>query len=116
MLYAFLKPFAVALMRLLFRLEGRGTAHVPARGPVLMVANHSSAGSLSLQYCPEPMNDSIVPCEVASKQASSGMICPPGTTSMRNRPPLISSTTAASRSATPWRRSMAGVQVVDIRH
>ena len=42
MLYAILKPFAVALMRLLFRLEGRGAGHVPARGPVLMVANHSS--------------------------------------------------------------------------
>ena len=29
-------------MRLLFRLEGRGTEHVPAHGPVLLVANHSS--------------------------------------------------------------------------
>ena len=42
MLYAVLKPIAVALMRLLFRLEGRGTHHVPAHGPVLMVGNHSS--------------------------------------------------------------------------
>lgn len=42
MLYAFLKPFAVAVMRLLFRLEGRGAEHVPARGAVLLVANHSS--------------------------------------------------------------------------
>ena len=42
MLYAVLKPFAVLLMRLLFRLEGRGTEHVPAQGPVLLVANHSS--------------------------------------------------------------------------
>lgn len=42
MLYAILKPVAVALMRLLFRLEGRGARHVPARGPVLLVANHSS--------------------------------------------------------------------------
>jgi len=41
-LYAFLKPIAAALMRLLFGLEGRGMAHVPARGPVLLVANHSS--------------------------------------------------------------------------
>jgi 1-acyl-sn-glycerol-3-phosphate acyltransferase len=41
-LYAFLKPFAVAIMRLLFRLEGRGMTHVPAHGPVLLVANHSS--------------------------------------------------------------------------
>jgi 1-acyl-sn-glycerol-3-phosphate acyltransferase len=29
-------------MRLLFRVEGRGTEHVPAEGPVLIVANHSS--------------------------------------------------------------------------
>ena len=42
MLYAILKPIAYALMRLLFRLEGRGLEHVPARGPVLLVANHSS--------------------------------------------------------------------------
>lgn len=42
MLYSFLKPIAVALMRLLFRVEGRGTEHVPAEGPVLIVANHSS--------------------------------------------------------------------------
>jgi 1-acyl-sn-glycerol-3-phosphate acyltransferase len=42
MLYAVLKPIAVALMRLLFRVEGRGMEHVPAEGPVLIVANHSS--------------------------------------------------------------------------
>ena len=42
MLYALLKPIAVALMRLLFRVEGRGSEHVPAEGPVLIVANHSS--------------------------------------------------------------------------
>ena len=42
MLYAILKPIAVALMRLLFRLEAHGTEHVPPRGPVLIVANHSS--------------------------------------------------------------------------
>jgi 1-acyl-sn-glycerol-3-phosphate acyltransferase len=41
-LYAVLKPLAVAVMRLLFRLEGRGASHVPAAGPVLLVANHSS--------------------------------------------------------------------------
>jgi 1-acyl-sn-glycerol-3-phosphate acyltransferase len=29
-------------MRALFRLEARGTSHVPLRGPVLLVANHSS--------------------------------------------------------------------------
>ena len=42
MLYAILKPITLAIMRLLFRLEGRGMAHVPLRGPVLLVANHSS--------------------------------------------------------------------------
>jgi 1-acyl-sn-glycerol-3-phosphate acyltransferase len=42
MLYAVLKPIAVALMRLLFRVEGHGQEHVPAEGPVLIVANHSS--------------------------------------------------------------------------
>jgi 1-acyl-sn-glycerol-3-phosphate acyltransferase len=42
MLYAILKPLAVAVMRLLFRLRSRGTEHVPAEGPVLFVANHAS--------------------------------------------------------------------------
>lgn len=42
MLYEILKPLAVLLMRLLFRLEGRGAEHVPPHGPVLLVANHSS--------------------------------------------------------------------------
>jgi 1-acyl-sn-glycerol-3-phosphate acyltransferase len=42
MLYAVLKPIAVALMRLFFRVEGRGREHVPATGAVLIVANHSS--------------------------------------------------------------------------
>jgi 1-acyl-sn-glycerol-3-phosphate acyltransferase len=41
-LYAVLKPLVRALMRLLFRLEGRGSEHVPRNGPVLLVANHSS--------------------------------------------------------------------------
>jgi 1-acyl-sn-glycerol-3-phosphate acyltransferase len=41
-LYAILKPLAVGIMRLLFRLEAHGTEHVPRRGPVLLVANHSS--------------------------------------------------------------------------
>jgi 1-acyl-sn-glycerol-3-phosphate acyltransferase len=41
-LYAVCKPIAVILMKLLFRLEIRGTEHVPAEGPVLIVANHSS--------------------------------------------------------------------------
>lgn len=42
MLYAILKPLVVALMRLYFRLDARGVEHVPASGPVLLVANHSS--------------------------------------------------------------------------
>jgi 1-acyl-sn-glycerol-3-phosphate acyltransferase len=41
-LYAILKPLVVLLMRLLFRLRSRGAEHVPAEGPVLLVANHSS--------------------------------------------------------------------------
>jgi 1-acyl-sn-glycerol-3-phosphate acyltransferase len=42
MLYAILKPCAVALMRLVFGLRSLGTEHVPAEGPVLLVANHVS--------------------------------------------------------------------------
>ncbi len=42
MLYAILKPIAVMLMRLLFRLEARGTEHIPRSGALVIVANHSS--------------------------------------------------------------------------
>jgi 1-acyl-sn-glycerol-3-phosphate acyltransferase len=42
MLYAILKPLAVVVMRLAFGLRTRGTEHVPAEGPVLLVANHVS--------------------------------------------------------------------------
>jgi 1-acyl-sn-glycerol-3-phosphate acyltransferase len=42
MLYTVCKVIAVAIMRLLFRMEGRGTEHIPREGPVLIVANHSS--------------------------------------------------------------------------
>jgi 1-acyl-sn-glycerol-3-phosphate acyltransferase len=42
MLYAVLKPIAVALMRLLFRLEMINPGLVPATGPVLIVSNHVS--------------------------------------------------------------------------
>jgi 1-acyl-sn-glycerol-3-phosphate acyltransferase len=42
MLYAILKPIAVALMRLLFRLEVKSPGLVPATGPVLLVSNHLS--------------------------------------------------------------------------
>jgi cytidylate kinase len=41
-LYAFLKPIAFGIMRLAFWLESRGGENIPARGPVLLVANHSS--------------------------------------------------------------------------
>jgi cytidylate kinase len=40
--YAAMKVLAVGVMRALFRLEARGTEHVPPRGPVLLVSNHSS--------------------------------------------------------------------------
>jgi 1-acyl-sn-glycerol-3-phosphate acyltransferase len=41
-LYEFLKPFAVLLMRWMFDLTSVGRHHVPATGPVLLVSNHSS--------------------------------------------------------------------------
>src|SRR6266567_1266580 len=81
-----------------------------------IVPNHSKAGSLSVQYCGEAMNPSMVPFEVASKHSNGCMIWPPGNTSIRNRPPLVSSTIFASRWAAPWRMSFASVQAVDIRH
>jgi cytidylate kinase len=40
--YAVMKALAVAVMRAVFRLEARGAHHVPARGPILLVSNHSS--------------------------------------------------------------------------
>ena len=42
MLYAILKPLTVLVMRLFFGLRSRGAEHVPATGPVLLVANHAS--------------------------------------------------------------------------
>ena len=42
MLYAFLRPFVVLVMRLGFRLRSRGAEHAPHEGPVLLVANHLS--------------------------------------------------------------------------
>jgi 1-acyl-sn-glycerol-3-phosphate acyltransferase len=41
-LYEILKPLAVGLARVLFRVEARGPEHVPRTGPVLLVANHLS--------------------------------------------------------------------------
>ena len=40
--YAGCKLIAVAIMRTVWRLEGRGAHHVPTTGPVLLVSNHSS--------------------------------------------------------------------------
>ena len=40
--YGGCRAVAVAVMRALFRLESSGRDNVPARGPVLLVANHSS--------------------------------------------------------------------------
>ena len=42
MLYEILKPLAVLLMRLYFRLEARGAEHMPDKGALLLVSNHSS--------------------------------------------------------------------------
>lgn len=42
MLYAIMKPLALALLRVMFRLRGHGAQHVPRQGPVLIVSNHSS--------------------------------------------------------------------------
>lgn len=42
MLYEFLKPIAVFLMRWMFDLTTVGRHHVPPTGPVLLVSNHSS--------------------------------------------------------------------------
>jgi cytidylate kinase len=41
-LYTVMKGLAVGVMRTLFRLQASGTEHVPARGPLLLVSNHSS--------------------------------------------------------------------------
>src|SRR6266853_2808208 len=81
-----------------------------------MVPNHSSASSLSVQYCGDPMNASMVPCEAAVKHSNGCRIWPPGKTSIRNRPPLISSTAFASRWAAPRCMSNTAVKAVDIRH
>src|SRR5215813_6372557 len=62
------------------------------------------------------MKASIVPWEVASKQAKGAMIWPPGKTSIRKRPPLMASTILASRWAEPWSMSRVGGHAVDRRH
>jgi cytidylate kinase len=40
--YALMRMLAVGVMRAMFRLEAQGTEHIPRRGPVLLVSNHSS--------------------------------------------------------------------------
>ncbi len=40
--YAVMRLIALGVMRAMFRLQARGTEHVPVHGPVLLVANHSS--------------------------------------------------------------------------
>ena len=54
MLYAAMKGPAVALMRLLFRLEVRGQQHVPRTGPVLLVSNHVSVLDPPVVGCASP--------------------------------------------------------------
>ena len=61
------------------------------------------------------MNASMVPLDAASKHSNGGMISPPARTSIRNRPPLISSTTFANCSAVRW-TSSERAHAVDIRH
>src|SRR5215470_13896640 len=80
------------------------------------VWNHSIAGSFDAQYDGAPMNASMVPLDVSAKQAKSAMIWPAPKTSIRKRPPLISSTSFASRTAEPCITLSAGGHVVDIRH
>jgi len=41
-LYRIVKTFVFVLARLLFRIEARGTGHIPPTGPVLIAANHAS--------------------------------------------------------------------------
>src|SRR5438309_9636996 len=62
------------------------------------------------------MNDSIVPCEQASKQPKGGISSPPANTWIFSLPPLISSVIFAIFCAAPCRTSSAGVHVVDMRH
>src|SRR5262245_46542718 len=62
------------------------------------------------------MNASILPAEAASKHSNGCMIWPPGKTSIRNRPPLVSSTILASCRAAAWSWSRAGGNAVGIRH
>src|SRR5689334_6514840 len=80
------------------------------------VVNHWAAGSFASQKSPAAWNASILPWDAASKQSKGSMICPSGNTSILNRPPLISSTTFARRSAAPWYTSSAAGQAVDMRH
>src|SRR5215813_6751532 len=57
----------------------------------------------------------MVPLEAASKHSNGCMIWPPASTSIRNRPPLVSSTIFASSSAVRCTSIERG-HAVDIRH
>ncbi|MGZ6826936.1 MAG: lysophospholipid acyltransferase family protein, partial [Mycobacteriales bacterium] len=50
------RPFGRVLFRALFRLEVRGTEHVPSRGPVLLAGNHTGFldGPLLFALSPRP--------------------------------------------------------------
>jgi hypothetical protein len=80
------------------------------------VVNQGNAASFAGHCTVEPMKASISPFEAALKHSSGGTIWPLGDTTIRKRPPLVSSTTFARCSAAPCRTSSAGVQVVAIRH
>src|SRR5215470_9862661 len=62
------------------------------------------------------MYASMLPFAAASKHSKGPMIWPPGNTSIRNRPPLTSSTIWASRWAEPCIMSREAGQAVDMRH
>jgi 1-acyl-sn-glycerol-3-phosphate acyltransferase len=60
MLYTILKPLIVLFARVLFRIEARGQHHVPATGPVLLVANHLSMLDPALVGCVLPRHLSFL--------------------------------------------------------
>ncbi len=58
--YDVCKPIAAAILRALWRLEGRGMEHVPASGAVLLVANHSSVLDPPFVGCVAPRHLSFL--------------------------------------------------------
>src|SRR5262245_2674339 len=59
---------------------------------------------------------STVPLATPSKQSKIGMSWPPGKTSIRNRPPLVSSTALAILTAAPCSMSSVVGHAVTMRH